>query len=393
MLENLNHHPIPALFVITQQYKQDPRPNKMDLGLGVYVNKQGITPILNVVKTAEQRIVDQQQTKTYQPLTGHPEFRQSFAKVILGNSVPTSHIATCLTAGGTGALRILFELVQKSNPNATVWIPNLTWANHETICDDVNVQVKSYRYYHRPTGSLDFDGMMADIKSAQPNDVILLHGCCHNPTGVDLSPEQWHTLTEFVLNKNLLPIVDIAYQGFGDGLDQDAYGLRHMASKVPELMIGGSGSKNFGLYRDRVGLAIVVSTPDKHEKINSNMALISRNIWSMAPDHGAEVINTILSDPHLTQQWHQELTDMRHHIKELRHQLAQTFKTRTNSDNFDFISRQNGMFITLPITPEQTETLQSEYAIYMLPSGRISIASMKPEQMGYFVESFVAVTQ
>ncbi len=391
MLKNLTPQPIPTLFRLVLEYKADNRSPKMDLGLGVYCDAQGNTPIFEAVKHAEKYLLTTQKTKTYQPLTGHPEFAESFSRLVLGDTIPFDRIATATATGGTGALRILYELIKLSKPDAAIWIPDVTWLNHQPMAEDVGLTVKTYRYYDTQNCSVNFNGMCMDVQTAQPEDIILLHGCCHNPCGADMTPDQWETITQIIQNHNLTPLIDMAYQGFGQSLDADADGARYMAQHLPQILVAATASKNFGLYRDRIGLAMVVgANADIKSLVQGNLALLCRLNFSMGPDHGAAVVHTILSDADLTAQWQTELQSMQVRITALRHQLRDTFYAQTKSDTFHFLTKQQGMFSMLPLTAKQVAQLKDDYAIYMLPNGRISIASMQPDLMPYFVE---AVTQ
>lgn len=391
MLHYLQPEPIPELFILGQQYKDDTRTPKMDLGLGVFCDAHGNTPIFSAVKKAERYITDTETTKTYRPLTGHPGFRDTFTQLVLGDSIDSKRMASCATPGGTGAFRMLLVLIHKIHPDATLWIPNVTWVNHISQAQDVGLAIKKYAYYNQDTMSLDFDGLQSDLARAKPNDVVLLHGCCHNPSGADLTMAQWQDLTVFLKQHGLLPMIDIAYQGFGEDLETDAQGMRYMVQHSQETYILASGSKNFGLYRERVGIAITVSSPDTAPIAQSHMATISRLMWSMPPEHGAKIIDVILRSPDLRMEWSTELDDMRAYIKGLRTHLSDTFRKHTNTHDFDFLVQQNGMFSMLPITPQQVQRLKDAYAIYMLPTGRASIASMKADLIEYFVTSYLAV--
>ena len=393
MLENLQSQPIPELFTLVQQYAEDTRSLKMDLGLGMFCNADGITPIFSAVKKAESRITDTEITKAYGSLTGNAQFRKSFGALVLGDDFDFSRVASAATPGGTGALYMLLNIIHGAHPNATIWIPNVTWVNHQTQAEKIGLKVKPYTYYNATANALDFHTIKSDLNTVKSHDVVLVHGCCQNPSGIDLSPLQWQELTAFFNDKGVTPMIDIAYQGFATGLDEDAQGMRYMVTHSPQSFVLVSGSKNFGLYKERIGLAMVISNPTTAPITQSHLAQISRLCWSMPPDHGAKVIDTILCDAHLRAEWSAELDDMRAYVKQLRTQLRDTFHTYTNSQDFHFLTEQNGMFSLLPITAEQTVQLKKEYAIYMLPSGRTSIASIKADLIEYFVKSFLAVTR
>ncbi len=377
---------------LAADFAADERATKMDLGVGVYKDSAGQTVILRSVKVAEQRILDTQTTKSYVGPAGDAEFNEEITKVVLGAEPPVARLATVQTPGGGGALRLLTELIQKANPAAVIWLPAPTWANHPAIIDKVGLDRREYDYFDAHTKEVDFDAMCASLKSAGPGDVVLLHGCCHNPTGASLSPEQWKTLTEMALAQGFLPYVDLAYQGFGDGLEEDAQGVRIMASRVPEMLIAASCSKNFALYRERTGCAIALCGDAGATKATiGSMKMLARVNHSMPPDHGAAIVRTILRDPVLRADWQAELTTMRNRILSLRESLADTLRVRTNSDRYDFIARHRGMFSRLGATPEQVKRLRDEHAIFIVGDSRINVAGLREDRIGELVEALVSV--
>jgi aromatic-amino-acid transaminase len=329
------------------------------------------------VKAAEARLLEEQASKSYVGILGDLDFVHAMADLALGNAVPAERLSGAQTPGGTGAIRQLFELIRRASPGATVWHSDPTWPNHPAILAYLGMPARAYRYFDEATRGVDFEGMMADLTALKPGDVLLLHGCCHNPTGANLSLEEWREVTDFVLSSGAVPMIDLAYQGFGDGLDADVAGLRHMAAAVPEMMIAASCSKNFGLYRDRVGAALVLSeTPEQAEVTKSNLFSLSRLNFSFPPDHGAKVVSMILGDPELRADWMGELEAMRLRMLDLRKSLAESLRRTTNSDRFDFVAEHRGMYSLLGATPEQVAALRKEHAIYMVGDSRVNIAGL-----------------
>jgi aromatic-amino-acid transaminase len=373
-------------------YRADPRGDKVDLGVGVYKDAEGHTPVMRAVKAAEARLIEEQRSKAYVGVLGDLEFVDALGKLALGAAAPRDRLAGAQTPGGTGAIRQLFELVRRAAPAATVWHSEPSWPNHPAILGYLGIPARTYRYFDAATRGVDFAGMMADLKEMKPGDVLLLHGCCHNPTGADLSDDQWREVTEFVLASRVVPLIDLAYQGFGDGLEPDAAGLRHMAAEVPELMLAVSCSKNFGLYRDRVGAAFVLS-PDKaaSEVTRSNLFSLNRLNFSFPPDHGAKVVAMILGDAELKADWMAELENMRLRMLDLRRGLAEALRRETNSDRFDFVAEHRGMFSRLGASPEQVKALRDEHGIYMVGDSRVNVAGLPANGLDELARALVAV--
>ncbi len=392
MLEILTTPPPDKILQLAADFAADGRPNKMDLGVGVYKNSAGETVILRSVKVAEQRILDTQTTKSYVGPAGDAVFNEEITKVVLGTAPPIERLATAQTPGGGGALRLLTELIHKANSNATIWLPAPTWANHPAIIDKVGLPRREYDYFDAGTKEVNFDAMCASLKEAGPGDVVLLHGCCHNPTGASLSPAQWQTITAMAVAQGFLPYVDLAYQGFGDGLEEDTQGVRTMAAQVPEMLIATSCSKNFALYRERTGCAIALCNNAQSARATTgNLKTLARVNHSMPPDHGAAIVKTILLDSALRADWEAELTTMRNRILTLRETLADALRVRTNSDRYDFIARHRGMFSRLGATPEQVKRLRDEYAIFIVGDSRINVAGLREDRIGELVEALVNV--
>ena len=392
MLERLQPQPEDKIIQLMALFRDDPRPVKVDLGVGVYKDATGHTPIMRAVREAGKRLWDAETTKTYVALAGDPGFHAAMAGLVLGDAVPASRLAAAAAPGGTGALRIAFDLIHKTAPGASVWMSDPTWPNHPAIVADMGLKSASYRYFDEMTGGVDFAGMLADIAAIPDGDVLLLHGCCHNPTGANLTPAQWDQLAEALAGRKLTVLIDIAYQGFGDGLEDDAYGTRLLARRLPELLIAASCSKNFGVYRERVGvlLAVVPEGADR-ATVQANLAMLNRLNYSFPPDHGARLVQTVLGSPDLTADWKAELEEIRLSMLGLRQQLADELRRLTNSDRFDFIAHHRGMFSRLGLTPDQVARLRADHAIYMVGDSRINIAGLNKDSVPLLARAIAAV--
>ena len=391
MLETLKPTPPDKIIELMDLFRADPRTDKLDLGVGVYKDASGRTPVMRAVKAAEARLLAEQDSKAYVGLLGDLSFVQAMGELALGDAVPADRLAGAQTPGGTGAIRQLFELIRRANPGATVWHSDPTWPNHPAILAYLGMPARTYRYFDAATRGVDFAGMMADLVGLKAGDVLLLHGCCHNPTGANLDLDQWREVTDAVIAAGAVPMIDLAYQGFGDGLDADVAGLRHMAGEVPEMMLAASCSKNFGLYRDRVGAAFVLAA-DKGtaETSRSNLASLNRLNYSFPPDHGAKVVSMILADPELRADWMAELEAMRRGMLELRQGLADALRRETNSDRFDFVAAHRGMFSRLGAGPEQVAALRKDYGIYMVGDSRINIAGLPADGLEPLAKAIAA---
>lgn len=392
MFETLKPSPPDKIIELLEMFRGDPRDEKVDLGVGVYKDADGKTPVMRAVKAAERRLLESQESKSYVGILGDLEFVKSMAELALGPAVPTDRLAGAQTPGGTGAIRQLCELIRRANPEATVWLSDPTWPNHPAILNYLGIPTKSYRYFDASTGGVDFAGMMQDLVGMKSGDVLLLHGCCHNPTGANLTLEQWREVTECVEKAGVVPMVDLAYQGFGDGLEEDAAGLRHMAAAVPEMMLAVSCSKNFGLYRDRVGAAFTVSeTADRAAITKANLASLNRLNFSFPPDHGAKVVSIILGDPDLKADWQEELEQMRTGMLTLRKGLADELRRATNSDRFDFVAEHRGMFSRLGLTQEQVVKLREDFGVYAVGDSRINIAGLPAKGLGKLAGAIASI--
>ena len=362
----------------------DPRPEKIDVGVGVFRDAVGNTPILKVMKEAEQRLVDTQVTKAYLGSAGDKRFAELLRPILLGHHASDDRIAGLQTPGGCGALRLGFELIATANPNARVLVGTPTWPNHPPIINSVRLQMVDYPYYERGQGIIRFEDMIAALEDGEPGDVALLHGCCHNPTGADLDEDQWREVVRVVSERGLTPLIDIAYQGFGRGLDEDAFGVRLMLDACDEVIIAQSCDKNFSVYRDRVGsLWVKTGSPATTATAMAHVFQRAREMWSMPPDHGAAAVHIVLEDPGLHERWLVELTAMRDRINSVRRRIASA------DPRLSFIGRQFGMFSMLPLSKEQVLKLREDHAIYMADSGRFNVVGMGDGQIDRFIAAVI----
>ncbi|WP_236181647.1 MULTISPECIES: amino acid aminotransferase [Pseudomonas] len=381
---------------LMEAYAQDPNPRKFDLGVGVYKDAQGLTPIPEAVKIAEARLVESQDTKTYIGGHGNPLFGKVISELVLGADsalIAEQRAGATQTPGGTGALRLAADFIAQCLPGKGVWLSNPTWPIHETIFAAAGVKISHYPYVGSDN-RLDVDGMLAVLNEVPKGDVVLLHACCHNPTGFDLSHDDWQRVLDVVRRRDLLPLIDFAYQGFGDGLEQDAWSTRLFAAELPELLITSSCSKNFGLYRDRTGALIVsAKTADKLIDIRSQLAHIARNLWSTPPDHGAAVVATILADPELKRRWADEVEAMRLRIAQLRSGLVEALEPHGLRERFAHIGVQRGMFSYTGLSPEQVKNLREHHSVYMVSSGRANVAGIDATRLDLLAEAIANVCQ
>lgn len=389
MLSNLQPQAPDKILMLIEEYKADTRQGKIDLGVGVYKDPQGVTPVMRAVKAAEQQIWKAQTTKSYTGLAGEPEYRNAMAKMVL-RDVPADRLATLATVGGTGAIRQAFELARLANPGVKVHVSDPTWPNHLSIMKFMGLPFVEYRYFDNESRGVDFDGMKADIAKAGKGDVVLLHGCCHNPTGANLTAEQWEEVTAILEKTGAIPLIDLAYQGFGDGLEADAAGTRLIASRLPEVLIAASCSKNFGIYRERTGILMALTeNTAARDLTQGSMAYLNRQNYSFPPDHGARIVSTILTDDALRSDWAAELEEVRNGMLGLREQLASELRDLSGSDRFDFIARHRGMFSRLGATPEQVAKLKSDSAIYMVGDSRLNIAGLNRDTVPVLARAII----
>lgn len=380
MLENLTAQAPDKILMLVEMFKADPRENKIDLGVGVYRNSKGITPVMRAIKAAEQQLWQAETTKAYTGLAGDPAYSDAMRGLILGDAVDPARIAAAATPGGTGAVRQAFELIRMENPQATVWLSNPTWPNHPSIVRHLGLTMHEYRYFDNESRAVDFAGMMEDLAQVQPGDVVLLHGCCHNPTGANLTLPEWQIVADHLNARGATPMIDIAYQGFGDGLEADAQGTRLIAAACPETLIAASCSKNFGIYRERTGLLIgIAPTADKKASVQATLNHLNRQNFSFPPDHGARLVTMILNDATLRADWQAELEAMRQGMLDLRQKLANELRACTGSDRFGFIAQHRGMFSRLGASPEHVARLREDHGIYLVGDSRMNIAGLNAE--------------
>lgn len=391
MLEHLKEQPADKILALIAAFRDDPRKEKIDLGVGVYKDPTGLTPVMRAVKAAEKRIWETQDTKTYTGLAGDPAFSDAMVGLVLGSAVARDRVAAVATPGGTGAIRQALELIRLAAPGATVWLSAPTWPNHPSIVKYLGMKMAEYRYFDEATRGVDFAGLMADLGQVARGDAVLLHGCCHNPTGANLTQEQWHEVIALLKARGAVPLVDIAYQGFGDGLDADAWATRAVAAAFDECIIAASCSKNFGIYRERTGLLMAVGDAARTKVVQGNLAFLNRQNYSFPPDHGARIVTTILTDPGLRADWEAELEEVRLNMLTLREALAGELARLTNSDRFGFIARHRGMFSRIGASPEQVERMRAEHGIYMVGDSRMNIAGLNAETVPVLARAIVAV--
>ncbi len=390
MFETLEKRPADGILALMQMYKDDPRQTKIDLGVGVYKDATGLTPVMRAIKTAEQQLWEQENTKVYTGLAGDPAFSDAMIKLVLSDAVARDTIAAVATPGGTGAVRQAFELIQMARPEARVFVSDPTWPNHISILGYLGIEVVRYRYFDDESRGVDFDGMMEDLRQAKAGDVVLLHGCCHNPTGANLNMTEWQAVVEVLNDTGAVPMVDIAYQGFGDGLEEDAAATRLVAASVPECLIAASCSKNFGIYRERTGLLMAVSRNAEARKLHQDtLAFLNRQNFSFPPDHGARLVTMILNDDALRQDWMAEVEEVRSSMLGLRTQLASELQRLSGSDRFGFIAQHRGMFSRLGTTPQKVEEMREKNGIYMVADSRMNIAGLNAETVPILAKAII----
>ena len=389
MLGNLKPQAPDKILTLMGEFKADTRQGKIDLGVGVYKDATGLTPVMRAVKAAEQKIWETQDSKAYTALAGTEEYRGAMTSLVLGD-VAGGRVASVGTVGGTGAIRQALELIRMANPDAVVHVSDPTWPNHVSILNYMGQAYQMYPYFDNATRGLAFEAMLDGIGRAKKGDVVLLHGCCHNPTGANPTAEQWDAIAEVLEKTGAIPLIDLAYQGFGDGLEEDAAATRMIALRLPEVLIAASCSKNFGIYRERTGILMAL-THDNHAREMSQgaMAFLNRQNYSFPPDHGARIVSTILDDAAVTADWKAELEAVRLSMLDLRNQLAEELRNLTGTDRFDFIAHHRGMFSRLGATPEQVERMKQESAIYMIGDSRLNIAGLNRDSVPVLARAIV----
>lgn len=395
MFESLEQLPPDAIIGIMALFRADTSDNKVDLSVGVYQDDSGNTPVLECVRRAERELLDAQKTKTYVGITGNAGFNQGTQDLIFGPGheiVRDRRVATVQAPGGSGGLCVAGHLLHRAKPKARVHLSDPSWPNHLPLLKLAGLHLEEYPYYDRREHRIDFEAMVDAIERIHAGDVLLLHGCCHNPCGADLSPEQWHVLAELCQRRQVIPFIDLAYQGLAEGLEQDARGVRLMAEHVPEMIVVSSCSKNFGLYRERVGSVSVVCGDSKsREVVLSNLSNVARGLYSMPPDHGAAIVDRVLHDAALREQWEKEVGEIRARINGLRSLLVEKLGARGTSMDFSFIENERGMFSFLGLGKEQVIRLREEFHVYMIESSRINLAGINSDNVDYVVDSIAAV--
>ena len=391
MLEQLNPQPQDKILQLIAMYREDPRADKIDLGVGVYKDATGLTPLMRAVKAAEKQLWETETTKTYTGLAGEPAYNAAMIEMILGAGF-AERAASVATPGGTGAIRQALELIKLASPKAKVWLSNPTWPNHPSIIKYLGMQMADYRYFDAETRGIDFDGLMQDLANVAAGAAVLLHGCCHNPTGANLNADQWAQVAALLLAKGAIPFVDLAYQGFGDGLEEDAAATRMIAATFPEVLIAASCSKNFGIYRERTGILIALGEASRKAVTQGNLNFLNRQNYSFPPDHGARLVTMILQDDALRADWKAELEEVRQNMLGLRQRLADALRLATNSDRFDFVASHRGMFSRLGLTEAQVNLLREEHGIYMVGDSRINIAGLNAKTVPILAAAIAKVT-
>jgi len=391
MFETLQTAPTDPILGLTSAFREDTNPDKINLGVGEYRDSDGKTPVFAAVEAAEKRLVDQKLPKTYLPIDGTPEHGVAVRELLFG---ATSDLAavTAQAPGGTGALRLAADFFHALFPKARLCLSEPTWANHPKVFQAAGMEVVTYPYFDAATDGLDFEAMTAALETLTPGDIVLLHGCCHNPTGVDPSIEQWKRIGDILADRHLIPFVDFAYQGLGDGLLEDAGGLRELCRPGVELFVASSFSKNFGLYRERIGaLTAVASTPEAAQVVLSHLKIAARTSFSNPPAHGSAIVTEILGDSELRKTWEEEVALMRNRINGMRRLLVQSLADRGVEKDLSFIERQRGMFSFSGLNPQQVEILRDKHSIYIVGSGRINVAGITPHNLDYLCDALASI--
>lgn len=392
MFQSLQPLPADAILGLIAEHREDPRSQKIDLGVGVYRNAAGETPVLDAVKQAEQRVLDAQVTKAYLGTAGDPGFNTAMQALTFGSSETAERVRTLQAPGGSGSLRVAASLILRARPDATLWVGDPTWANHVPLLGGAGLTLKTHPYYDTERHVIRLDAMLDALRSVPKGDMVLLHACCHNPSGLDPTEEQWREIAQVLVERDLVPFIDMAYQGFARDLDEDAFVIRHLAAQVPEMIVCSSCSKNFGLYRDRVGtLSIMAENATVADTVFSQVNNVVRTIYSMPPDHGAAVVRTILEDDTLRATWTAELAEMRERLTEMRRLLHDALRDKAPDHDFSHLARATGMFCFLGVTSAEVERLKREFGIYMVDSSRINVAGITPENVEYLADSIAAV--
>ncbi|MDC0000024.1 aspartate/tyrosine/aromatic aminotransferase [Porticoccaceae bacterium] len=395
MFETLKPIGMDPILGLMAAFRADTRETKIDLGVGVYQDDRGRTPVMTSVKDAEAKLMELELTKSYQGIAGDPDYNQRMLSLIFGadhSILSSGRVKSIQAPGGSGALRVGAEVIQRATPSAKLWVGVPTWPNHIPLLGSAGFEIKEYPYYDMATHQINSDAMMETLRQVPAGDMVLLHGCCHNPTGADLTHEQWDQIADLALERGFIPFIDTAYQGLGDGLDEDAYGMRMMADRLPELVIASSCSKNFGLYRERTGSITFIAKNSQQAEIVASQAMsIARQIYSMPPAHGALLVSLILGDQQLRANWQAELEEVRLRIKSMRTLLTNGIQGNSAGVDFSHIEQQKGMFSFLGITTPQIDRLREEFGIYIVSSTRVNLAGINSSNIDYISESMNTV--
>ncbi|PQO32476.1 aspartate/tyrosine/aromatic aminotransferase [Bremerella cremea] len=395
MFQQVQTAPPDSILGLNEAFRNDPNPEKINLSVGVYKDEKGVTPVLKCVKEAEKRLLESESTKSYLPIDGRAGYNESVRELMFGTEhevLAANRAVTVQTPGGTGALRVAGDFLADSFKGRALWHSQPTWPNHPNIFTAAGIPLKTYPYFDKATNGLDFTGMMEALRQAPKGDIILLHGCCHNPTGIDPTPEQWKEIGDLVQEKELLPLLDFAYQGFGDGLKEDAAGLREIARPGQEMLICSSFSKNFGLYNERVGaLTAVAADEASAAAVLSQLKKVIRSNYSNPPTHGAAVVETVLADTGLNAMWEEELAHMRDRINGIRKLFVDKISASGIDQDFSFIQKQKGMFSFSGLNQMQVDQLRNEMSIYIVGSGRINVAGISEANVDRLCEGIKKV--
>lgn len=392
MFESLKQVPPDAILGLIAEHANDPREQKIDLGVGVYRNAAGETPVLDVIKAAEQRLIDTQDSKAYIGSAGDPAFNTRMQELTFADAVSDERLATLQAPGGSGSLRVAASLILRARPEATVWVSEPTWANHVPLLGGAGLKLEPYPYYDAERNTLRIDAMLDALRAVPKGDIVLLHACCHNPSGLDPDESEWRAIGDVVVERELLPFIDMAYQGFAQDIDTDAFAIRDMAARVPEMIVSNSCSKNFGLYRDRVGsLSLLTADAASRDVVRSQANNVVRTIYSVPPDHGAAAVRIVLEDEALRAQWLEELGAMRSRLSAMRTLLREALGDKAPDRDFSHLTRANGMFCFLGVSKDQVERLKRDFGVYMVGSSRINVAGITESNVGYLADSIAAV--
>jgi len=395
MFESLKPVGMDPILGLMAAFRADDRANKIDLGVGVYQDDRGRTPVMASVKEAEAQLMTLETTKSYQGIAGDPDYNQRILQLLFGDEhsiLNSGRIKTIQAPGGSGALRVGAEVIVRARPDAKLWVGVPTWPNHIPLLGSAGVTIKEYPYYNLSNHQIDVESMMATLAQVPAGDMVLLHGCCHNPTGADLTHQQWDQIADLALERGFIPFIDTAYQGLGDGLDEDAYGVRMMADRLPELVIASSCSKNFGLYRERTGsITFITETSEQADIVAAQAMSVARQTYSMPPAHGALLVSLILGDQQLRANWQAELTEVRTRIQSMRSLLADKIQQNAAAIDFSHIKQQKGMFSFLGLNTEQLDLLREDHGIYIVSSSRVNLAGINSGNIDYLSDSIVSV--